>query len=277
MEKSARFVVVCNVSVVVMIVMIVGFVTASSSSSSLSDSSSCSSSSDRSCSQTETARGVRVVLIGASGATGSRLLEALIADPRVEVVSNLGRRVYTTLPTHAKFRQHVVDFDNLETSALKDDSLLHNYDVAFMTHGTTRALAGSAEAFVKIDHDYPIAFAKFCKSRLGVETFTAVTAMGADKDSWFLYPETKGKIEEDLKELKFKRLRIYRPGFLKREDSDRFLERLFDTLTPDSFKVDLGKLGKLMLDDTIASHEERKRNGDGSEPKVDVISIRSLS
>ena len=44
--------------------------------------------------------------------------------------------------------------------------------------------------------------------------------LGAQADKWALYPSTKGKAEEAVKELEFERTSIYRPGFLiaKREE-----------------------------------------------------------
>jgi uncharacterized protein YbjT (DUF2867 family) len=52
-----------------------------------------------------------------------------------------------------------------------------------------------------------------------------VTSTGADANSFFLYMEVKGKIEEYYKSLKFDDLSIYRPGFLDRENK-RFGEKL---------------------------------------------------
>ena len=50
--------------------------------------------------------------------------------------------------------------------------------------------------------------------------------LGAQTDKWALYPSTKGKAEEAVKELNFARTSIYRPGLLitERQES-RSLEK----------------------------------------------------
>ena len=65
-----------------------------------------------------------------------------------------------------------------------------------------------------MDHDYVLESAKLLKAA-NCADFHLLTSKGSNKDSWFLYPSTKGKVEEAVKELEFPRLSIYRPGFLK--------------------------------------------------------------
>jgi len=54
-----------------------------------------------------------------------------------------------------------------------------------------------------------------------------LTSKGSNPNSWFLYPSTKGLVEEAVKGLNFQKLAIYRPGLLvcPRQES-RFLEGL---------------------------------------------------
>ena len=48
----------------------------------------------------------------------------------------------------------------------------------------------------------------------GAPEFHLVSSQGANKDSSFLYPQTKGLIEEAVASVGFNRLFIYRPAFL---------------------------------------------------------------
>jgi len=48
----------------------------------------------------------------------------------------------------------------------------------------------------------------------GCKDFHLVTAQGSNKNSWFLYPKTKGLVEEEVTNMAFNRLSIYRPGLL---------------------------------------------------------------
>lgn len=66
---------------------------------------------------------------------------------------------------------------------------------------------------MKVDHDYVLNVAKAAKEN-GCEQFHLVSSTGANKDSWFLYPKTKGLVEEHVGELSFQRFSIYRPGLV---------------------------------------------------------------
>lgn len=83
----------------------------------------------------------------------------------------------------------------------------------FCTLGTTKARAGSAEAFEKIDYGYTLTVAKIAKES-GCKWFGIVTSVGANANSSFLYPRVKGLIEKDLIALQFQCLEIFRPGML---------------------------------------------------------------
>ena len=48
----------------------------------------------------------------------------------------------------------------------------------------------------------------------GAVEFHLVTSQGANKDSSFLYPQTKGLVEEAVRQVAFDRLYVYRPSFL---------------------------------------------------------------
>jgi len=71
-------------------------------------------------------------------------------------------------------------------------------DVAFCTLGTTRKDAGSAAAFREVDLHLVMRFAKQCKEA-NIRDFHLLTSQGANPKSWFLYPQTKGEVEEGVK------------------------------------------------------------------------------
>ncbi len=86
-------------------------------------------------------------------------------------------------------------------------------DTAFCALGTTIRRAGSQAAFRRVDHDYPIAFAKRAK-RLGVSTFLLVSAVGARADSRVFYNRVKGEVEDAIRAIGFERVIIARPSVL---------------------------------------------------------------
>jgi uncharacterized protein YbjT (DUF2867 family) len=96
----------------------------------------------------------------------------------------------------------------------------------------------------------------------GAETFALVSAIGADPDSSFFYPKTKGEIERDIKLVGFKSLTILRPSIIdgKREES-RFAEgaaltlsRLLAPVLPRKFHVNpAAKIAEILLDSALAA------------------------
>lgn len=84
----------------------------------------------------------------------------------------------------------------LPISDLKNEEYKQHFeghDVAFCALGTTRKDAGSPENFVKVDYQYVADFADVSKAA-GVKDFHVVSSIGANKNSWFLYPRTKGQV-----------------------------------------------------------------------------------
>lgn len=63
----------------------------------------------------------------------------------------------------------------------------------------------------RVDHDYVLAVAQGARA-LGARQFILVTAAGAGGPGFYL--QTKGKIEQAVTALGFKRVDIIRPGFL---------------------------------------------------------------
>src|SRR5262245_18780220 len=88
-----------------------------------------------------------VLLAGATGLVGRHVLALLLADPRVGRVVAPSRR---PLPAHPKLQDLRVDYD-----ALTDDAPWDAVDAVICTLRTTIRIAGSQEAFYRVDHDYP--------------------------------------------------------------------------------------------------------------------------
>lgn len=146
------------------------------------------------------------VVAGASGLVGGLLLEELLAAPEYSRVTALVRK---RLPReHAKLRQVVVDFEKLERAgeALAADD-------AFCCLGTTRAKAGSAAAFRRVDFDAVEELARLTQAA-GAKRFLLVSSSGADARSRFLYPRVKGEAEEAVSRLPFEAVAVLRPSLL---------------------------------------------------------------
>ena len=101
-------------------------------------------------------------------------------------------------------------FDFQDYSCL--DDLLPVRDI-FCCLGTTIQTAGSKKAFCFVDFELPLRFAQWAE-KTGAESFSIVTAMGANPSSRIFYNQVKGNIEEEVKKLNIPTVRIFRPSLI---------------------------------------------------------------
>ncbi|KAK0501707.1 hypothetical protein EDD18DRAFT_1143988 [Armillaria luteobubalina] len=197
--------------------------------------------------------GKTALIIGATGATGQYLLKELLTSSHFTKVGEYGRRLtdLSTLSTcKDKLVQQAIDFEKLEESGIKDGK----WDVVFITLGTTRKAAGSAEGFQKIDRDYVINSAKEARVPDLPQRIVYLSAASASSKSFFLYPRSKGETEEALANLGYSDTIVFRPGLLtgtNRPDSritETIAEGIFSTLRLSSFfsslEIKVATLGK---------------------------------
>ncbi|XP_076113647.1 protein HTATIP2-like [Mytilus galloprovincialis] len=155
-------------------------------------------------------------VIGYTGETGKSLIQELNRRKLFKKIVLIGRReVQMDKDLGPEFEQKVVDFERLT----EHKDTFQDLDIGFCCLGTTKGKAGKA-GFIKVDHDYVVNSAEVAKS-VGCKHFLLVSSYGAKKDSFFLYPKTKGEVEDELKAINFDNLSIFRPGLLlcDREES----------------------------------------------------------
>lgn len=161
------------------------------------------------------------VIAGATGLTGSFLIQKLLADPQIKKVISVSRKSLE-LQSAKLFEVIVKDLSEIEN--LSDQ--LHG-DIYFCCLGSTIKSAGSKENFFKIDHDAIVTFAKIAKANQA-KLFSLVSAMGANPKSFAFYNKVKGQTENDLKALELQSLHIFRPGLLIGPRKEfRLAERIF--------------------------------------------------
>ncbi|KAE9096860.1 hypothetical protein PF010_g16176 [Phytophthora fragariae] len=206
------------------------------------------------------------LVIGSTGAVGRDVVAELVASVKCSKVIALARRDVpeaawaTTFPSldaetaKGKLEVRRVDFDSLSEA---DISAADRVDAAFACLGTTRKDAGSAEAFRKVDLEYVTRFAELSKTA-GVPYMGLLTSQGANKDSWFLYPQTKGEVEDKVQQLKFARTSIFRPGMLQRGDLLRGTEKMFGWMIPGAYQVTVKAVAKGMVADYESGTEGLK-------------------
>lgn len=145
----------------------------------------------------------KVLLAGASGLVGRKILQLLTNDSSVAQVHLLSRRPLAL--QHPKVQVHLVDFGSLPE--------LPKVDEVYLAIGTTIKTAGSQAAFRAVDLDTNLAVAHTAKLA-GARRLGLVSAAGADEHSSIFYNKVKGELEQALKQLQFETLVIAQPSLL---------------------------------------------------------------
>lgn len=191
---------------------------------------------------------MKLLLVGATGLVGQQVLSQALDDPRVDMLVTPTRRPLTA--PHAKQVAPVVRFDDLPA-----DADWWQADAVICTLGTTIKKAGSRAKFREVDHDYPLAVARFARMH-GTPSFAIVSAMGANPNSRFFYSRVKGELEADLAALSFPSLTLVRPALIGGDRKERRpgeqmalkVLQLLNPLVPKALRINPGaKIAQALL------------------------------
>jgi len=144
-----------------------------------------------------------VLIAGATGLIGRELLRGLVADDSVSYVMCVGRRE----PDERHPKVHFLRSDLPQVPALPA------MDECYVALGTTIKVAGSQDAFRKVDFDSVVNVASAAKAA-GAMKVGVVSAMGASAKSNVFYSRVKGEMENALAAMRFDTLLVARPSML---------------------------------------------------------------
>ncbi|HSQ96978.1 MAG TPA: NAD(P)H-binding protein [Croceibacterium sp.] len=169
----------------------------------------------------------RVLLVGATGLVGSRVMEQCVGRSDVCLIALTRREA--PMPRGARMEMLVADPAEWAKSvaAVAPDAVI-------CALGTTWRKAGEdEEAFRVVDEELVLRVARAAKAA-EVSNFVFVSSVGADTASRAFYLRVKGEVEGALRKLRFHRLDILRPGLLRgpRAGDRRPAERLAIVFSP---------------------------------------------
>jgi uncharacterized protein YbjT (DUF2867 family) len=130
-----------------------------------------------------------VVVAGATGLVGREVMKVLAGRPKTRAFA-LVRELRGGLPDDA----HEVRFDYEAKASYDNLGEGIPCDVLLCCLGTTRAKAGSDEAFRRVDRDYPIKLLERLTKLPGKPVYGLVSSIGAGKPRG-LYLITKAEVE----------------------------------------------------------------------------------
>lgn len=177
------------------------------------------------------------ILLGATGLTGTHLLELLLNNPDYSKIKVFTRSKINY--SHPKLEEKLIDLLKLDEHAADFTG-----DVVFCCIGTTKAKTPDKELYRAIDYGIPVEAAKLAKQN-GIDQFIVISALGANPESKIFYSRLKGEMERDLLELKIPETYILQPSLItgnrreKRtgENLSKHVMQFFDFAIPAKYKT----------------------------------------
>lgn len=168
---------------------------------------------------TDTVDRNNAVVFGATGLVGGELINDLLKQNDFNKIIAIVRR---DLPvSHPKFEIcRLDDYSHLLKLREKLDAAAY-----FCCIGTTIKIAGSQEAFRKVDLEIPQQIAHLAES-LSIPALVIISSIGADPASSNFYLRTKGEMEKTVREIYSGNLKFVRPSLLMGNRKEfRFAEK----------------------------------------------------
>lgn len=175
----------------------------------------------------------RGIIVGATGATGSKLVKLLLESDKWEKITTISRKPVLEGNSHKKLNEVIIDsFDKLD----KTFDHWKGHESFFNCIGTTRKIAGGAKQFVDIEYGISLKSAELA-NKAEIPNASVISASGANPDGFsvdwihpLLYAKTIGLKEETLtRHYNFNNVSIFRPGMLMRYyDETSALQQFFN-------------------------------------------------
>jgi uncharacterized protein YbjT (DUF2867 family) len=194
-----------------------------------------------------------IVLVGATGLTGRKVLDLLLAHPGCGYLTILVRKKIAL--TDAKLKQVVCDYNSFSAE------MLPTCDRVFCCLGTTIKVAGSKEVFEAVDRHYPVAVAKAAFER-GAKVFSIITAIDSSASSKVFYSKVKGLCEDDLKVIGYDGLLILRPSMLLGARKEKRVVERIGQVVMEAIAFMIPARYKAVSADCVAEVMVRKGMGD---------------
>ena len=151
-----------------------------------------------------------VIVLGATGNVGGRIVQLLVRNPQCRKVVMVTRRK-TDAFAHPKVSDVVVNMDRLQEEVAPH---AQGIDVALAAFGVGKGSAKMPEEQVRrIEIAYPQAFCRAAKAA-GARVCGVMTAVGADPAAGMKYAKIIGEKEKVVESVKFDFLGVYRPAVI---------------------------------------------------------------
>lgn len=160
---------------------------------------------------TNTEQKIRAIITGTTGMVGEGVLHECLQHPQVEEVLIINRKPIGL--THPKLKE-IIHLDFFDFSPIKDQ--LVGYNACYFCLGVT-SLGKKEPEYFKLTYLLTMHVAQLLSETSPDMIFCYVSGAGTDstEKGSSMWARVKGKTENDLMKLPFKKVFAFRPGFIK--------------------------------------------------------------
>lgn len=166
---------------------------------------------------------MKVILFGATGMVGQGVLRECLLSNEVSAVLTIGRTV--TGEQNAKLRE-IAQKDLTDLSTVEEQ--LSGYDACFFCLGVSSA-GMNEQDYTRVTYDLTLSVARTLVKVNPNMTFVYVSGTGTDstEKGRSMWARVKGRTENELLRLGFKRAYMFRPGYIQPLDGIKTKSRLY--------------------------------------------------
>lgn len=154
---------------------------------------------------------LRVIITGTTGMVGEGVLHECLQNPDISAVLVINRKPGGIM--HPKLKE-IIHGDFFELSAI--ESQLAGYDACYFCLGVS-AIGRNEEDYYKMTYTLTLYIAQILSKVNPEMTFCYVSGSGTDSSEKgrVMWARVKGKTENDLMNLPFKKVYAFRPGYMQ--------------------------------------------------------------
>jgi len=216
---------------------------------------------------------INVIITGVTGMVGEGVLMECIAHPDVEKILVINRKPCGI--THPKLSE-IIHGDFLDLSPVRDK--LKGYNACFFCLGIS-SVGMKKDLYYQITYTLTMHMAEILLQNNPEMTFCYISGAGTDstEKGRLNWARVKGKTENDLMKMPFKKVFAFRPGFLQPSKEQKnihgyyfiflILYPLFRIIFPGGTST-LKELGLAMINSVIKGYEK---------PVIEVKDIKLLA
>jgi uncharacterized protein YbjT (DUF2867 family) len=151
---------------------------------------------------------IKVIITGATGMVGEGVLHECLNHPMVEEVLIVNRKPFGM--EHPKLKE-IIHADFFDISPIRDQ--VKGYDACFFCLGVS-SVGLKEDEYYRLTHTLTLNFATILAAANPNMTFEYISGAGTDKTEKgrSMWARVKGKTENDLAKLPFKKVYNFRPG-----------------------------------------------------------------